>query len=52
MIFISLKSERVNYRRYETRSQAISDIINYIEPFYNQKRKHHSWATSPQYNMR
>ncbi|HIF9061304.1 TPA: IS3 family transposase [Photobacterium damselae] len=38
--FRSLKSERVYYRRYETRSQAIADIIDYIEPFYNQKRKH------------
>ena len=38
--FRSLKSERVNYRRYGTRHQAISDIIDYIEPFYNQKRKH------------
>nr|WP_232733529.1 IS3 family transposase [Vibrio sp. HA2012] len=39
--FRSLKSERVNYRRYETRHQAIADIIDYIEPFYNQKRKHY-----------
>jgi putative transposase len=51
--FRSLKSERVNYRRYETRSQAIADIINYIEPFYNQKRKHHKLGNiSPvQYEM-
>ncbi|AYB68665.1 hypothetical protein D0898_27075 (plasmid) [Klebsiella pneumoniae] len=38
--FRSLKSERVNYRRYLTRHQAMADIIDYIEPFYNQKRKH------------
>lgn len=38
--FRSLKPERVNYRRYESRSQAIGDIIAYIEPFYNQKRRH------------
>ncbi|WP_305813102.1 IS3 family transposase [Photobacterium leiognathi] len=37
--FRSLKSERVNYRRYETRSQAIADIIDYIEPFYNPEKK-------------
>lgn len=36
-----LKSERVNYRRYQTRSEAIADIIDYIEPFYNQKRRHY-----------
>ena len=39
--FRSLKSERVNYRRYLTRHQAMADIIDYIEPFYNQKRKHY-----------
>lgn len=38
--FRSLKSERVNYRRYQTRHQAIADIIDYIEPFYNQKQRH------------
>ncbi|MDP2556293.1 IS3 family transposase [Photobacterium damselae subsp. piscicida] len=50
--FRSLKSERVNYRRYETRSQAIADIIDYIEPFYNQKRKHQKLGNISQYNMR
>nr|WP_282098425.1 IS3 family transposase [Shewanella sp. MMG014] len=40
-VFRSLKSERVNYRRYQTRQQAKADIIDYIEPFYNQKRRHH-----------
>lgn len=39
--FRSLKSERVNHRRYLTRQQAKADIINYIEPFYNQKRRHY-----------
>ncbi|WP_284217581.1 IS3 family transposase [Agaribacter marinus] len=38
--FRSLKSERVNYRRYKTRQAAKADIIDYIEPFYNQKRRH------------
>lgn len=28
--FRSLKSERVNYRRYQTRSEAIADIIDYF----------------------
>jgi len=52
--FRSLKSERVNYRRYQTRSQAIADIINYIEPFYNQKRRHYKLGNiSPaQYEMK
>ena len=34
--FRSLKSERVNYRQYKT----IADIADYIESFYNQKRRH------------
>ena len=38
--FRSLKSERVNYRRYQKRREAMDDIIDYIEPFYNQKRQH------------
>ena len=37
--FRSLKSERVNYRRYQSRHEAIADIIDYIELFYNQKMK-------------
>lgn len=52
--FRSLKSERVNYRRYQTRAQAIADIIDYIEPFYNQKRRHYKLGNiSPaEYEMR
>ncbi|GHE87939.1 IS3 family transposase [Thalassotalea profundi] len=40
-IFRSLKLERVNYRLYQTRREAMADIIDYIEPFYNQKRGHY-----------
>lgn len=47
LFFRSLKSERVNYRRYETRQQAIADIVDYIEPFYNQKRKHYKLGNIP-----
>ncbi|HFI1945608.1 TPA: integrase core domain-containing protein [Yersinia enterocolitica] len=39
--FRSLKAERVNYRRYETRSQGIADVINDIDSFYNLKRRHY-----------
>lgn len=38
--FRSLKSERVNYRQYKTRDEAMIDIADYIEPFYNQRRQH------------
>ena len=39
--FRSLKPERINYRRYQTRREAMAYIIYYIEPFYNQKRRHY-----------
>ncbi|MEZ2604889.1 IS3 family transposase [Kluyvera intermedia] len=46
--FRSLKAERVNYRRYETRSQGIADIIDNIDNFYDLKRRYY-WLgnTSP-----
>lgn len=52
--FRSLKSERVNYHRYQTRREAMTDIIDYIEPFYNQKRRHYKLGNiSPaEYEMR
>jgi len=38
--FRSLKSERVNYKQYKTRAEGMADIADYIESFYNQKRRH------------
>ena len=38
--FRSLKTERVNNRQYKTRQEAMQDIAEYIEPFYNQIRRH------------
>ena len=35
-----LKRERVNQVRYRTRDEARADIFNYIECFYNRKRRH------------
>ena len=35
-----LKRERVNRRRYRTREEARADIFDYIEVFYNRKRRH------------
>lgn len=37
-----LKRERVNRRRYRTRQQARTDTFDYIERFYNRKRRHGS----------
>ena len=35
-----LKRERVNRRRYRTRDDARADIFDYIECFYNRRRRH------------
>ena len=35
-----LKRERVNRTRYLTREEAMQDIFDYIECFYNRKRRH------------
>ncbi len=36
-----LKRERVNRKRYLTRTEARSDIFDYIERFYNQRKQRH-----------
>jgi len=38
--FASLKRERTNRRNYRTRDQARADVFDYIERFYNRKRRH------------
>jgi putative transposase len=35
-----LKLERVDPRRYPTRDEARADLFDYIERFYNPRRKH------------
>ena len=40
--FHSLKVERVNRRNYQTKKEALIDITDYIEYWYNQKRSHSS----------
>lgn len=46
--FASLKKERVKKRIYNTREMAIIDISEYIESFYNPKRRHsHIGGVSP-----
>ena len=39
-IFQLLKREKVRRRKYRTRAEARRDIFEYIELFYNPKRKH------------
>jgi transposase InsO family protein len=38
--FASLKTERVFFNNYKTKEEAKKDIFNYIEIFYNNKRRH------------
>ena len=37
--FASLKSDRTSIHHYRTREEAIRDIVDYIEIFYNAVRK-------------
>jgi putative transposase len=46
--FSSLKKERVRKKVYRTRAHARSDLFDYIEVFYNRKRRHsHLGGVSP-----
>jgi putative transposase len=36
----TLKNELVHHRQYRTRSEAIQEITEYIEIFYNRYRRH------------
>jgi putative transposase len=38
--FSSLKTERVSRTTYQTRDEAKEDVFDYIERFYNPKRRH------------
>ena len=38
--FSSLKTERVNRKQYHTRDEAKADVFDYIERFYNARRRH------------
>ena len=38
--FSSLKTERIKRKTYRTRKQARADVFDYIECFYNPKRRH------------
>ena len=38
--FSSLKTERVNRKVYRSRNDARADVFDYIERFYNPKRRH------------
>ena len=35
-----MKTERTGHKTYRTRDQARADVFDYIERFYNPKRRH------------
>jgi putative transposase len=46
--FSSLKKERIKKRIYKTRDLARADVFDYIEVFYNRRRRHsHLGGVSP-----
>jgi putative transposase len=49
--FHTLKTELIHNRDYQTRSEAQSDIFEYIEVFYNRSRRHSAlgYMTPAQY---
>ena len=38
--FSTIKRERLDRRNYATRDQARADVFDYIERFYNPRRRH------------
>ena len=38
--FSTLKTERTNRKRYRTRDEARADVFDYVERFYNPRRRH------------
>jgi len=38
--FNSAKNERIHGTRYKTRAEAIADVFDYVEVFYNRRRRH------------
>ena len=38
--FSTLKIERIHRRRYATREEVRADVFDYIERFYNPRRRH------------
>lgn len=40
--FGTLKAELVHHRKYRSRQEAMAEICEYLEVFYNRKRRHAS----------
>jgi putative transposase len=52
--FSSLKTERIERRTYRTRDEARADVFDYVERFYNPKRRHSTlgYLTPMEFEMR
>ena len=46
-----LKNELVHHKRYQTRREAVQDVTEYIEIFYNRQRRQLDWGTSPRQHL-
>lgn len=46
-VFSSLKTERAARKVYRTRDEARADVFDYIECFYNPRRRHSKLVLSP-----
>jgi putative transposase len=42
IFFPTMKTERTSRRVYQTRDQARADVFDYVERFYNQRRRNSS----------
>jgi putative transposase len=43
-LVLSLKTERTACKKYRIREEATADVFDYIERFYNAKRRHSTTA--------
>jgi putative transposase len=50
--FSSLKTERIDRKTYKTRDEAKADVFDYMERFYNPKRRHSTIGVSKPYGIR
>jgi putative transposase len=50
--FSSLKTERIGNKTYRTRDEARADVFDYIERFYNTKRRQNCISLTPCHSNR
>jgi hypothetical protein len=50
--FATLKTERLSKRLYRTRDELRADVFDYIERFYNPRRRHSTLGCVARYNLK